>query len=135
MVSRGACSTLSILVCACRQTDDLTEYKSAHHSLHVAPCYAHDCLRNAHLPLQIQIHAAQTGLVFLLKSSAALQAVGFTLCLAKRIVAHNAVNKLFDVQMGFYQDMYGPVIIACLITLVLVAILVLAAIDLANAGL
>ena len=39
------------------------------------------------------------------------------------------------VQMGFYQDMYGPIVIACLITLVLVAILVLAAIDLARAGL
>lgn len=37
--------------------------------------------------------------------------------------------------MGFYQDMYGPIVIACLITLVLVAILVLAAIDLARAGL
>lgn len=58
-----------------------------------------------------------------------------TLCLAEQIVSHTAVNKTFDVQMGFYQDMYGPVIIACLITLVLVAILVLAAIDLANAGL
>lgn len=37
--------------------------------------------------------------------------------------------------MGFYQDWYGPAILAGLIILVLVAILVLAAVDLANAGL
>ncbi len=36
--------------------------------------------------------------------------------------------------MGFYQDWYGPAILAGLIMACLLAILVLAAIDLANAG-
>jgi uncharacterized membrane protein YidH (DUF202 family) len=37
-------------------------------------------------------------------------------------------------EMGFYQDWYGPAILAGLIMICLLAILVLAAIDLANAG-
>ena len=36
--------------------------------------------------------------------------------------------------MGFYQDWYGPAIVAALIMFSLLAILVLAAIDLAKAG-
>lgn len=39
------------------------------------------------------------------------------------------------VQMGFYQDYYGPAVLAGLVMLVLIAILVLAIIDMASVGL
>ncbi len=117
--------------CACRQEDDLTKYEQAHHDFHAAPGHAYDCLCNAHLPLQIQIHAAETGwrCFYSVTTSAPSQHQ------SKESDAASSGLNLSALQMGFYQDMYGPIIIAGLITLVLVAILVLAAIDLAKGGL